>query len=225
MAGLRELKRERSRQHISDVATRLFLARGFDAVTVAEVAAAAEVSKMTVFNHFPRKEDLLLDREPEIRALMTATVHGRPAGTTALKALRAFTLDLAEQRHTLSGLTDAATPFLRTVAASPALLTRVREITGELETALAALLGEDETVTDPRLLAALTIAAYRTVYAVTCGLLLGGQPAAGLVDDHTGRVHAAFDALEAAARTGRAASTGEHPLPVTAAGARAVRRP
>jgi AcrR family transcriptional regulator len=54
----------RTRAHISDVATTMFLARGFDHVTVAEVAEAAGVSKVTVFAHFARKEDLLLDRAP-----------------------------------------------------------------------------------------------------------------------------------------------------------------
>lgn len=62
MAGLRERKKWETRRRISDVATGLFFARGFDNVTIAEVAEAAGVSRMTVFNYFPRKEDLFLDR-------------------------------------------------------------------------------------------------------------------------------------------------------------------
>lgn len=56
-----------TRQTISDAATRLFFERGFDNVTIDEIADAADVSRMTVFNHFPRKEDMFFDREQEIR--------------------------------------------------------------------------------------------------------------------------------------------------------------
>ena len=132
MVGLRETKKARTRQRISDVATALFVARGFDAVTVAEVADAAEVAKMTVFNHFPRKEDLLLDRQPEATALMREAVVGRATGTTPLEALRALAVDLAERRHPLSAVRDGTGPFLQIVLDSPALLGRLRELGGEL---------------------------------------------------------------------------------------------
>jgi len=71
--GLRERKKRQNRQRISNVATALFLVRGFDQVTVAEVAAAAEVSEQTVFNYFPTKESLFFDRsEPTIRTVADA---------------------------------------------------------------------------------------------------------------------------------------------------------
>src|SRR5277367_6171144 len=60
--GLRERKKRLMRQQLSDTATGMFLARGFDAVRVAEIAAACGVSEKTVFNYFPNKESLLLDR-------------------------------------------------------------------------------------------------------------------------------------------------------------------
>ncbi|MFD6212210.1 TetR/AcrR family transcriptional regulator, partial [Nocardia salmonicida] len=59
--GLRARKKQQTREQISDRATALFLERGFDRVTIADVAAAADVAKMTVTNYFPRKEDLALD--------------------------------------------------------------------------------------------------------------------------------------------------------------------
>ena len=61
----RTRKRLATRQVISDVATRLFIERGFDRVTINEIADAADVGRMTVFNHFPRKEDMFFDREQE----------------------------------------------------------------------------------------------------------------------------------------------------------------
>ena len=78
--GLRERKKEATRQAISDIATELFLARGFDHVSVAEIAEAAEVSRMTVFNYFPRKEDLFFDREEESRQMLRTAFSERPAG-------------------------------------------------------------------------------------------------------------------------------------------------
>jgi AcrR family transcriptional regulator len=82
--GLRERKKRATRQAISDVATQLFTERGFDNVTVAEIAAAANVAKMTVFNYFARKEDLFFDREDESRELPRAALAGRPPGESPL---------------------------------------------------------------------------------------------------------------------------------------------
>ena len=79
--GRRERKKAATREAISDVATQLFLARGFDQVTVAEVAEAADVSIKTVFNHFGSKEDLFLDREAEVRQGIVDAVAGRPPGS------------------------------------------------------------------------------------------------------------------------------------------------
>ena len=71
--GLRERKKRQVRQRISDVATAMFLVHGFDNVTVAQVAAAAEVSEQTVFNYFTTKESMFFDRtEPMISAVADA---------------------------------------------------------------------------------------------------------------------------------------------------------
>jgi len=85
--GLRERKKAQTRRAISDVATRLFMERGFDAVTVAEVAEAAGVSIKTVFNYFGSKEELFLDREAEVRAAIVAAVAGRADGQRVTDAL------------------------------------------------------------------------------------------------------------------------------------------
>lgn len=79
--GLRERKKRQTRQYISDVATGLFMDRGFDAVTVAEIADAANVSVNTVYNYFPAKEDLFLDRSKGVVDRMSRWVRGRGPGS------------------------------------------------------------------------------------------------------------------------------------------------
>lgn len=91
--GLRATKKARTRLAISDVATRLFVARGFEHVTVAEIAAAADVSVKTVFNYFPAKEDLFFDRADELLAGLLRTIADRPPGQTITGALHRLLTD------------------------------------------------------------------------------------------------------------------------------------
>src|SRR4029453_8099215 len=86
-AGRRQRKKALTRQAISDIATEMFMARGFDDVTVAEIAEAADVSVKTVFNHFGSKEELFLDREAEIFAAITGAIADRAAGRSITEAL------------------------------------------------------------------------------------------------------------------------------------------
>ncbi|QKW50152.1 TetR/AcrR family transcriptional regulator [Streptomyces buecherae] len=196
---LRERKKRVTRQRISDVATELFIARGFDDVTVAEVARAAEVSAMTVFNYFPSKEDLFLDRIPQAIELFTEAVRHRRPDETPLSALRRLVLALLDQRHPLSAVGDSFPAFGRVVMASPALRSRARAGVEELEEALSQAFAETAPgFPDPAFAAALTVAAYRSVFVTTARRLLAGETAAALADDHRARVHAAFDALEKA---------------------------
>ena len=87
-SGLREANKARTRQAISDVATRLFIERGFENVTVAEIAEAAHVSVKTVFNYFSSKEELFFDRMDDVLDAIVAAVRERPAGTTVVEALQ-----------------------------------------------------------------------------------------------------------------------------------------
>src|ERR687885_383370 len=86
--GLRESKKLRTRQEIADKAMELFVARGFDRVTVAEVAAAAGVSEKTVFNYFPTKEDLFFDEVPARQAALVDAIRRRQPGESIVAALR-----------------------------------------------------------------------------------------------------------------------------------------
>lgn len=91
--GLREAKKARTRRAISDTATTLFVARGFDHVTVAEIAAAADVSVKTVFNYFSSKEDLFFDRADELLQGLLRTIADRPPGATVADALHSLLAD------------------------------------------------------------------------------------------------------------------------------------
>ncbi|WP_405776236.1 TetR/AcrR family transcriptional regulator [Streptomyces sp. NBC_00859] len=138
--GRRERKKQELRNHISGVATLMFLERGFEAVTVAEIAEAADVSAMTVFNYFPRKENLYLDRGPQITELLTTTVRDRGPQEPPLAALRRMVLRLIDERHPLSGLVEGMGRFLQVVLDSPALSSRWREMAEEGTAALADVL-------------------------------------------------------------------------------------
>ncbi|MFC5181784.1 TetR/AcrR family transcriptional regulator [Actinomadura harenae] len=138
--GLRARKKRETRLAISHTATRLFLERGFEAVTIAEIAEAAGVAKMTVTNYFPRKEDLALDIHEEFVAGPAATVRGRTPGESALAALHRAYLDAVDRREAVAGFSGA--PFARMITESPTLAARVRELHEERENALAEALAE-----------------------------------------------------------------------------------
>ena len=142
--GLRERKKLRTRQLIAETARRMFAERGFGAVTVAEVARAAEVSEATVFNYFPTKEDLVYQGMEAFESELLAAVRDRPAGEPVVTAFGRFVLRprgfLAEpDAETARHLTAVS----RMIAASPALLTRERDILARYTRSLAALIAED----------------------------------------------------------------------------------
>jgi AcrR family transcriptional regulator len=89
--GLRARKKRVAREAIAATARRLFAERGFDAVTVAEIAAAADVSEKTVFNHFPTKEDLAFAGREQGLVRLVADITERPPGTSVLDVFRALT--------------------------------------------------------------------------------------------------------------------------------------
>lgn len=91
MSGLRERKKRQTRETIATAAADLFRRHGFDAVTVDDVAQAADVSRQTVFNYFPSKEAMVFDRDAEIEAALIAAVRDRPPGTSLAVAFHAHT--------------------------------------------------------------------------------------------------------------------------------------
>jgi AcrR family transcriptional regulator len=185
-----------TRARILEVAARLFLDRGYDAVTVAEVAREAGVSSVTVFNHFPRKEDLFLDRAVDAAELLREAVRERRPGEDALESLRALSLRLVDDGHALSGVNDRSVPFFRTVAASAALLARAREIGYDLQSTLTEELERDPGFDgDAALLAAFFIAGYGTVLLETARRRIGGDELDEVTERHRERLEQLFALL------------------------------
>lgn len=177
MAELRESKKREIRQRISDVATRLFFQRGFDEVTVEEIAAAANVSKVTVFNYFPRKEDLFLDRQDEVQLFLRETLVGRSKGQSAIDALRGLVGRLQEQKHPFARVDSQTAEWWRVVAASASLRARVREIGDEAIDGLARELSGGKPDGPTRLVAGLIVLTWRTAYSEALRVLEGGSSA------------------------------------------------
>jgi AcrR family transcriptional regulator len=185
-----------TRAKILDAATPLFLERGFDSVTVSEVARAAGVSSVTVFNHFPTKEDLFLDRSVDAVDLLRAAVRDRDPGVDVLTSLRMSAFRLYDERHALTGLADLAIPFFQTVAGSAALIARVRVIASDLQRVLTDELERDPAFKgDATLLSAFFIAGYSTVIVENARRLVAGESPNVVADDHGARLEGLFEAL------------------------------
>jgi AcrR family transcriptional regulator len=143
--GLRERKKEQTRRLIGEAAQRLFAERGFDAVTVAEVARAADVSEKTVYNYFPTKEDLFYDQMEVFETALLEAVRVRQPGESVLSAFRRFVLErsrgLADEERA-----DVIAKAARLIAGSPALQAREREIVARSTQVLADLIAEETRV-------------------------------------------------------------------------------
>jgi AcrR family transcriptional regulator len=125
--GLRERKKLKTREHIAETARGLFAERGFERVTVAEIARNAEVAEQTVYNYFPTKEDLVYWRLESFEQALLSAIRDRPPGETLLAAFRRW---LLAQRGQLAeeALSDELNSNARMITQSPALLAREQEI-------------------------------------------------------------------------------------------------
>jgi AcrR family transcriptional regulator len=193
--GRRDRKKAEVRQRISDAATALFQRHGFDQVSVSEIAEAADVARPTVFAHFPRKEDLFFDRYPELAGQLTRAIRERPAGTSAVSALRDTLAAAARAGRAPYGLQADMIPWWRTVAASRALQARARELADQLTTELAQAMAATGTA-EPELAAALAVAAFRTVHLQAIRAILAGEDAATVAARHPGRIGSALSAVD-----------------------------
>lgn len=194
--GLRERWRQETRRAISAVAMELFEADGFDHVTISQVAAAAGVSKMTVTNHFPRKEDLVFDRaEESVRSLADA-VSARDTGESLLAAVRRDYARRIAAGDVVLGPPTAA--FARLVRDSPTLTARLRQLADQVERALGDAIAAETGVDDPqqRIVAAQLAAVHRVLFTDSAERILAGQPADRIRRALAESADRAFDLLE-----------------------------
>ncbi|MEU4233750.1 TetR/AcrR family transcriptional regulator [Nonomuraea sp. NPDC026600] len=141
--GLRERKKRETRQRIADMAMGLFMIHGFDNVTVAQVARAADVSVNTVFNYFGTKEDLFADRQNEVVDLSSKVVRERRPGESIVAAFRRDFIDALDTGDWRYGMGEGAEVFGRLVGESPALIARMREVEHLSAANLAAIVAEE----------------------------------------------------------------------------------
>ena len=143
--GLRERKKARTRQHIADTAARLFAERGYEHVAVTDVARAAEVAEQTVYNYFPAKEQLVTDREAQVRERLCDLIRSRPPEVTPAAAVRGFVLEsVAGIRGIPPDLWRGELGYL--AAISPAVRRLVLELTDRLAAALAGAISDTSAV-------------------------------------------------------------------------------
>ncbi|MGY1810133.1 TetR/AcrR family transcriptional regulator [Blastococcus sp. SYSU D00669] len=141
-AGIRERRRQQTRARIVDAAAELFAERGFDAVSVVEIAQRAGVVEKTVFNHFPVKEGLVFEADPPMRAALLDAVRARPAGESVAAAAGSFVVaavGVLGSPEAAAGMAEMA----RIIRGSRTLQVREREILDSLTTALGDLIAEE----------------------------------------------------------------------------------
>jgi AcrR family transcriptional regulator len=142
--GLRERKKQRTRELIAETARRLFAQRGFEAVPVAEIAREAEVSEATVFNYFPAKEDLFYHRLEAFEEELLATIRDRAPGESVLAAFGRFvTLPRGLLASEDPDQVEHLAAITRVMTESPALLAREQQIYAAYAGALAELLAAE----------------------------------------------------------------------------------
>ncbi|MEU9155332.1 TetR family transcriptional regulator [Streptomyces sp. NPDC048417] len=198
-SGLRERKKQRTREQLTRVSARLFAERGFENVAVSEIATAAEVSAMTVFNYFPSKEDLVFDAHERMADSLARAVRERLVGWSALRGLHeAYLAALGGSDTVLTA--HVSVELARLVRDSPRLRSREREIDDEKEKALAAELaattGASPNDLASRLAAAQLAAAHRVLVGLMRCWMLDGVPVAEADRRAAAAATQAFGALE-----------------------------
>ncbi|KRV49136.1 TetR family transcriptional regulator [Wenjunlia vitaminophila] len=203
--GLRERKKRQMHRAISDAAISLFLERGFDGVSVAEVADAVQISKPTLFRYFPTKEDLVLHRFADHETEAGWVVAERPPGESPLGALHAHFRTGLDRRDPVTGLNDdpEVLAFHRLVYGTPSLVARLFAYLGRSEEALAGALteavagGVEPCVgrTGARLAAAQVLAVQRVLAQENWRRIAGGESADAVHPDAVAAADIAYAQL------------------------------
>jgi len=187
VAGLRTRKKWQTEQKLWKTAVGLFAERGFEKVSVAEIAAAAEVSTMTVFNYFPAKEDLVMRPLEQHIDELAQVVRDRADGQSAVEAIREQFLDALGQFDPSTGLNDDAQilAVVRLIHATPSLRSRTVAVIAESEEFLSAQLQALDPAGDlllARAASAQLTGARRVLIVENQRLLLAGGRARALLE-------------------------------------------
>jgi AcrR family transcriptional regulator len=158
--GLRERKKQRTREAIVDAALRLFEERGFDQTTIADIAEAADIAPRTFFGYFPSKDDVVFADFQETLDGLSARLDGRSADETAIDAIRAW---IGERLQDVDVLDERERCRKRLIGESEALAAHNRALMGRVEELLAGHiardLGDHPDDVRPRMIAAAVIGA------------------------------------------------------------------
>ena len=197
--GLRERKKQQTRQLIFDAAQRLFREKGFERVSVAEIARAADVSEVTVFNYFPTKEDLFYGGMQFFEEQLIEAVRNRSSGESATRAFRRSLLSGAD-RLALKQSTDAILAAARIVSASSSLVARERDVVDRYTARLAELLAEETGArpddVEPMSVAGALMATHRALVAHVRRSVIAGLRGDRLADAYRTQGRRAFARLE-----------------------------
>ena len=199
-AGLRIRKKQRTRQLIADTALALFLKRGFDAVTITEIAEAAEVDAKTIYNYFPSKPDLVYHRLEAFETGLLDAVRDRKPGESILTAFARFALD--SQGGLLAD--DQASKQLRAVtqmiSGSETLLAHEQQVFARFTASLAELIagetGARWTDVQPSVVAHTLIGFHRSLVDYVRRGTLAGTPNTKLARDLRTQARRALVSLE-----------------------------
>ena len=197
--GLRERKKQRTRELIADTARELFFERGFDAVTVAEIAREADVDTKTVYNYFPSKPELFYHRLEEFEQAMIDAVRDREAGVSILAAFGRFVLD---QQGVLgqADASDRLRAITRTIVESPTLLAHEQQVFARFTASLAEAIADETSAhpseVTPWVVANALIGVHRSLIDYVRRETLAGTPNRKLGRDVRAQAKQALAALE-----------------------------
>lgn len=199
--GVRQRNKLRTREVISRTARDLFLKRGFEAVTVAEIARVAGVAEKTVFNYFPSKEDLVYSGMEDWEQELLSAIRGRSPGESVLGAFCRF---IRQPRGLLAGTgqdRDTLARLTRLVTDSPALLTREAHTIDKYTASLAHLLAEELSADDddprPWVAANAMMGLHRALLSHVRRRIADGTSLSSIADEVRNHVDAGCDLLAA----------------------------
>jgi AcrR family transcriptional regulator len=197
--GLRERKKRETRETIVRAAWRLFTRRGFDAVTVADIARAANVSEKTVFNYFPAKEDLVFQAGMQRTAALVDAVRSRPPGASIVAPFRQWTMDYLDriEHEPVAETTRIPRLVMRSDQLRARLFAGWEQEASLLGPVIAEQVGESEDSLVPLVVARTLAWTHRVIFRAAFTRLMDGEDQAKVVTDLRVQAAAAYDQLEA----------------------------